>query len=250
MSASGLKTTQPFESAFAALGAEAAGDSPPAKSASGEPASSVAETRASASTDADRNEAASPDQAAADDAAFNEEAPIEELRREQDDEDHWEPHVERNPWLVDDEEEEHDFKIDKAGMDDEGLDMTPMVDVTFLLLIFFMITASFAVQKSMQTTPPEPDEEGVSQNVNDDVEEDSVVVEIDAENNIRVEDVEVAGIGELIDMLTNKRTGEGKTDMMIEVHELAKHGTVVLVTDAGLEADMQRIRRTTIRGDD
>ena len=45
-------------------------------------------------------------------------------------------------------------------------------------------------------------------------------------------------------------TGEGKTDMMIEVHELAKHGTVVLVTDAGLEADMQRIRRTTIRGDD
>ena len=30
------------------------------------------------------------------------------------------------------------------------LDMTPMVDVTFLLLIFFMVTASFSLQKSIQ----------------------------------------------------------------------------------------------------
>ena len=125
-----------------------------------------------------------------------------------------------------------------------------MVDVTFLLLIFFMITASFAIQKSMQTTPPQPEEEGVSQNVQEDVEDESVIVEIDAENNIRVDDVAVAGIGELIDVLTGKRAGEGKTDMMIEVHELAKHGTVVAVTDAGLEADMQRIRRTTTRSEE
>lgn len=161
----------------------------------------------------------------------------------------WESDEPRNPWL-DDEDEEPDFKLSRGAIDDEGLDMTPMVDVTFLLLIFFMITASFAIQKSMQTTPPQPEEEGVSQNVQEDVEDESVIVEIDAENNIRVDDVAVAGIGELIDVLTGKRAGEGKTDMMIEVHELAKHGTVVAVTDAGLEADMQRIRRTTTRSEE
>ncbi len=155
----------------------------------------------------------------------------------------------RNPWL-DEEHEEPDFKLSRGAIDDEGLDMTPMVDVTFLLLIFFMITASFAIQKSMQTTPPQPEEEGVSQNVQEDVEDESVIVEIDAENNIRVDDVAVAGIGELIDVLTGKRAGEGKTDMMIEAHELSKHGTVVAVTDAGLEADMQRIRRKTTRSED
>jgi hypothetical protein len=32
----------------------------------------------------------------------------------------------------------------------QDMDMTPMVDVTFLLLIFFMVTASFSVQKSIQ----------------------------------------------------------------------------------------------------
>ena len=35
----------------------------------------------------------------------------------------------------------------------DELDMTPMVDVTFLLLIFFMVTASFSLQKSL----PVPD---------------------------------------------------------------------------------------------
>jgi len=33
---------------------------------------------------------------------------------------------------------------------EDELDMTPMVDVTFLLLIFFMVTASFTLQKSLE----------------------------------------------------------------------------------------------------
>ncbi|EMI18436.1 Biopolymer transport protein ExbD/TolR [Rhodopirellula maiorica SM1] len=39
----------------------------------------------------------------------------------------------------------------------DDLDMTPMVDVTFLLLIFFMVTASFGLQRAieMQRTPSE-----------------------------------------------------------------------------------------------
>ena len=43
--------------------------------------------------------------------------------------------------------------------------MSPLIDVIFLLLIFFMITASFSMQKSQQSTPPEPDEDGASQSV-------------------------------------------------------------------------------------
>src|SRR5512146_2340419 len=44
----------------------------------------------------------------------------------------------------------------KTGMTDDGLDMTPMVDVTFLLLIFFMVTAAFALQRSIQIPTPAP----------------------------------------------------------------------------------------------
>lgn len=40
---------------------------------------------------------------------------------------------------------------------EEGLDMTPMVDVTFLLLIFFMITAAFTLQKAYEQPLPHAD---------------------------------------------------------------------------------------------
>lgn len=156
----------------------------------------------------------------------------------------------RNPWLEEDEEED-DFSLGPAALEESGLDMTPMVDVTFLLLIFFMITASFSMQKSMETAPPEPDEEGASQSVSmEDLEEDSVVVEIDEENNIRVDDVPISGTGELADVLVAKIGSEGKTEMLIEAHPAARHGLVVTVTDAGIEAQMQRIRRSVKKGDD
>src|SRR5688572_20269137 len=37
---------------------------------------------------------------------------------------------------------------EKSAPQEAEMDMTPMVDVTFLLLIFFMVTASFTMQKS------------------------------------------------------------------------------------------------------
>lgn len=155
-----------------------------------------------------------------------------------------------NPWKhVEDEEE--DFQLTGGPLEESGLDMTPMVDVTFLLLIFFMITASFSMQKSLETTAPKPDEEGAAQAVvMEDLEDDSVIVSIDEENQIRVDDVPVAGVSELIDVLKDKIANENKTEMLIETHPSCLHGTVVAVTDAGLEVQMQRIRRASKKGDD
>lgn len=161
--------------------------------------------------------------------------------------DAWKKHP--NAWLQEEDEEE-EFKIQGVGLQEAALDMTPMVDVTFLLLIFFMITASFAMQKSLPTSPPEPEQEGAAAAPTmEELEAESVVVEIDEENNLRVDDVPVAGIGELTDVLQAK-LGEGKVEMLIEVNPAAKHGTVVAVTDAGITAQMQRIRRTTRKSDD
>lgn len=157
----------------------------------------------------------------------------------------------KNLWVEEDEEEEDDFSLGDSEIDDSGMDMTPMVDVTFLLLIFFMITASFSLQKSMETAPPEPDEEGAAQSVTmEDLEEESVVVEIDAENNLRVDDVPVSGTGELAVVLADKIGNEGKTELLIEAHPNSRHGLVVAVTDAGIEVQMQRIRRVVKKGDD
>lgn len=166
----------------------------------------------------------------------------------------WQPHEELDPWQVEDDAElEEEFSLSRPSAEEEGLDMTPMVDVTFLLLIFFMITASFSLQKSLQTEAPEPDEEGAAQMQRiQDIEDASVIVSIDAEDNILVDDEPVAGLGQLVDVLTARMHAEQppRTEMMIEADYNASHGTVVAVTDAGMEAGMQNIRRVSRGGED
>jgi hypothetical protein len=51
----------------------------------------------------------------------------------------------------------------KKHLEDPELDMTPMVDVVFQLLIFFMLTAAFALQKSL--TLPKPADDQPTENV-------------------------------------------------------------------------------------
>jgi biopolymer transport protein ExbD len=149
-----------------------------------------------------------------------------------------------------DAEENVPFITRKAMFLKDELDMTSMVDVTFLLLVFFMITASFSVQKTMQSQPPEP-EEGVAaaaaapKLTMDDLIADSVRVEVGADDSLRVDDEPVAGPAELQEVLAGKISLEGKTEMVIEAEYKATHGMVVAVTDAGMQAGMQRVRRVS-----
>lgn len=159
-----------------------------------------------------------------------------------------------DPWQVEEDElEGEDFQIGKRGLSAAEMDMTPMVDVTFLLLIFFMITAAFDLQKSLQTTPPEPEEEGAAQTVTlQDIQDNSIEVVITADDAILVDDNPVPGPGVLVDVLTKAVNLESppRTDMLIRADYRATHGMVVAVTDAGMEANMQHIRRVTERGED
>ena len=53
---------------------------------------------------------------------------------------------------------EDDFSfVKKEKAEQPEMDMTPMVDVTFLLLIFFMVTAAFTMQKSFEIPTPKTD---------------------------------------------------------------------------------------------
>ena len=149
-------------------------------------------------------------------------------------------------------DEEAGICFRRRPSEDGGLDMTPMVDVVFQLLIFFMLTCSFSVQKSMQTDAPEPEDEGAAQAVTlQDVEADSIIVEVDAENRITVDGELVASVGMLADVLASKAAEQPpRTEMLIEADYNAAHGTLVQVMDAGIDANMQHIRRVSRQSED
>lgn len=151
-----------------------------------------------------------------------------------------------------DEDDDDDFSFRSAESEFEEMDLTPMVDVTFLLLIFFMITASFSLQKSIQVPPPNPDEDGVSQSLQtlDDFREESIIVEIDNNNGIYVDDTKLSNPDEIVQAILDRRNqdGKAKSELVLSAHKAARHETVVAVVDAANEVGMQKIRLASYRG--
>lgn len=130
----------------------------------------------------------------------------------------------------------------------EGIDMTPMVDVTFLLLIFFMITASFSLQKTIQVPPPDPERQGAVQSLQtlEDLELTSVIVQIDEHNTIFVDYDAIDDRSSLPDLLRDKLLTDQKTELVLQADPRAFHETVVAVIDAANEVQFQKIRLATL----
>ena len=135
------------------------------------------------------------------------------------------------------------------------MDMTPMVDVTFLLLIFFMVTASFALQKSLEFPNPEQNESGaVTQSrtmAYSDSREDEIVIRIDSDNVYHIEDRETYSRLELLSILRDIKNAESGSlglplNLLIIAENSAKHETVVSAIDVGNAAGVSRIKYTTV----
>lgn len=147
--------------------------------------------------------------------------------------------------------EKEAFTPKKANREDSEIDMTPMVDTTFLLLLFFMITAAFSLQKSLQVPTPKPDEPStnvVQRDPSDDP--DTVTVHVDENNSYRVVtsdvDVEAPSVHELVIRLREAReggrSGRKPTKLLVMANEEALHERVVAAMDAGSQVEMEEIQ--------
>ncbi|MEX0716589.1 MAG: biopolymer transporter ExbD [Planctomycetaceae bacterium] len=136
-----------------------------------------------------------------------------------------------------------EFAFRKVRTEFEEMDLTPMVDVTFLLLIFFMITASFTIQKTIATPDPNPEQQGAQQQLTyDDLEELSLSIAIDDKNTVYVENEAVSTGDRLSDVILDKSNAMNKRDVLLSADDAALHDTVIRVIDACNEARIQKIR--------
>ena len=160
------------------------------------------------------------------------------------------------PPLTDTDEEDEPVVLRVEGREQAEMDMTPMVDVTFLLLIFFMVTAAFSLQKSMEV--PNPNQEQPSTQAQErpvDENPDFVTVRVDPFNTYRVItvdwDVEAPSEQELLIKLREARQGNSMnripTKLLVQAHEEALHERVVAALDAGTEVGMDEVQLMTIQ---
>ena len=120
-----------------------------------------------------------------------------------------------------------------------------MVDVAFLLLIFFMLTASFSIQKVIRTTPPQSEQPSTN-TVQTPVEDkgESIIVQVDEFNAYTVvtsdgQTNEASSKQELIAILRDIRSqsGDNLPRVVIQAHVDSFHGATVGCMDAAREAE-------------
>lgn len=132
--------------------------------------------------------------------------------------------------------------------EEDDLDMTPMVDVTFLLLIFFMVTAAFSLQKSKEVPPPDQQENATQQTIEDlEENDDYVIVRIDRDDTMWVNGSEAPSEQELLEKLREACEGvpgsnsKGPSSLLVLADGDCHHETVVRVIDAGNAVGLESV---------
>lgn len=139
------------------------------------------------------------------------------------------------------------------------MDMTPMVDVTFLLLIFFMITSAFQMQKAFQVPTPSLDQASPNAKTLEDYEEDPdfVTVRVDEFDTYYVaaaawdDEEEAPSVQDLLIQLRRAKNMDGAqaSRMLILANGEASHERVVHAIDAGNEVGLAEVKLVTVESD-
>lgn len=139
------------------------------------------------------------------------------------------------------DDDDEGFMAGRSSPQSDEMDLTPMVDVTFLLLIFFMITASFTMQKCFDV-PPAKTKDGAAAATIEPPETGAVKVEVDKDNIMYVEGRKAATYEEVLALLkTEKSNAAGITDLELVVDPDSFHEMRVIVIDAATQAGFQRV---------
>jgi len=123
-------------------------------------------------------------------------------------------------------------KRHKIESDDAGeIDLTPMLDVVFIMLIFFIVTASFVREKSLGVNVPE----------NDDVPpppEDApknILIQVNQNDEIFV-DTRRVDIRAVRSIIAQKKAENPKASVVVRMHEESTANTYVSIADSAREA--------------
>jgi biopolymer transport protein ExbD len=125
------------------------------------------------------------------------------------------------------------------GEDDTPpIDLAPMIDCVFILLIFFIVTTVFVEEQGLQVNKPD-----AAASLSPE-ETENVVLEITAGNEIRFEGREIS----LADVSKVVREGlvDPETPVTIRAHEKSAQGTFVAVWDAARRGGAQALSFTTV----
>lgn len=133
------------------------------------------------------------------------------------------------------------MKFQRRRAPEMSVDLTPLIDVVFLLLIFFMVTTTFVREGRLSLELPEADTEAVVEPA------EPVQVLVSAAGDYAVNGRPLAdrGLGTLRDALRDASGDDASLPMVITSDGGAPLQAVVRVMDAAGQLGFERIRIAT-----
>ena len=121
------------------------------------------------------------------------------------------------------------------------MDMTPMIDVTFQLLIFFMIAATYVVQKTLNL-PPLSGDDAPAMVTMADLASQNIIVRVTDDRTATVNGVPTP-LDELTPALASaaKQHKRGQPEVALDVADEVSNETLVKVIDAAGGAQIEKV---------
>jgi len=120
-------------------------------------------------------------------------------------------------------------KFPRSAKPDTGINLTPLIDVVFLLLIFFMVTTTFTRETRMLIILPEADGEAL-------VSEQQVVLELvvsrDGSYSVNGQNLINGDIKTIMAALKEASEGNKDIPLMITADAQSTHQAVITAMDA------------------
>ena len=126
----------------------------------------------------------------------------------------------------------------RASEDESGIDLTPMLDVVFIMLIFFIVTASFVKEAGIHVARPQP-----RQNVAD-ASDPNILLTVTAGNEIWLGErrIDARSVRANIERL---QAGNPEAAVVIRAHEDSDTGVFAGIADLSREAGVYDVSITT-----
>ena len=126
--------------------------------------------------------------------------------------------------------------------DEIDLNLTPLIDVVFLLLIFFMVSTTFEKQSKLKVDLPEASAEAVKQQA------DTVVIGIDAKGRYFINDRQLVNTQiKTLKMALMKTIGDKKdVPLVLRADAKTPHQSVVVAMDAAAQLGLTRMSIATM----
>lgn len=119
--------------------------------------------------------------------------------------------------------------------DEASVDLTPMLDVVFILLIFFIVTSTFIQEEALGLEPPPPPSQSESN------PDDTAILVYVGEDNLITVNGRLTDIGGVRANMERLRAENPESALIIQAHPRARTGTIVKIRDEAYNAQMSRV---------